>query len=99
MREQYTPTVLFHPLKIVNSIYSRQVYSSSYGRNVMVTGVMARYTGHLERDIEGLYDRLFRKILKVYLARPLNLELKGILIAVMSHNARVMTMGIIGKIE
>ena len=72
MLEQYTPTVLFTPLKMVHSTYQRQVYSSTYGRNTMLTAVMVRYRGNLEQDVEKLYDRLFKAILKVYLARPLN---------------------------
>ena len=72
MLEQYTPTVLFTPLKMVHSTYQRQVYSSTYGQNTMLTAVMVRYKGNLEQDIERLYDRLFKAILKVYLARPLN---------------------------
>ena len=90
MLEWYTPTVLFTPLKIVHSTYRRQVYSSTFGKNVLLTAVLVRYKGNVERDIENLYDRLFRSILKVYLARKLNMELKMILIAVMSNNSRVM---------
>ena len=65
----------------------------------MLTAVMVRYRGNLEQDVQKLFDRLFKAILKVYLARPLNHELKMILLAVISNNSAVILQGIIAKIR
>ena len=56
MRENYSPTLLFNPIKL--TMPSHFAYSSTYGQNTMVTAIMIPYEGDLDQEIDVFIDKL-----------------------------------------
>ena len=64
--EEYKPTALFNPLKLL----SNQIYTSVVGKNVLLTSVLTPYTGpygsgNVMQDLNSLFDETMVYYLKL----------------------------------